>query len=120
MEYKLSENQTMTSDSIKVYESIEEWRADGTKKYGDVLNWKIKCPMCGHIATVKEYKEAGADSPDYAIQNCIGRLTGKGSPKKGDDSGCNWTANGLLGIPKGGVLVKTPDGYYAHIFEFAD
>lgn len=84
------------------------------------MKWKFKCPMCGHVATVEEFKEVGADSPDCAYVECIGRYTGKGSPKNNDSSGCNWCAYGLFGIPKGGVKVKTDDGDTKHIFDFAE
>lgn len=107
--------------NVKVYESVEAWKKEGARRFGeDFMKWKFKCPMCGHVATVEEFKEAGADSPDCAYVECIGRYTGKGSPKKNDSSGCNWCAYGLFGIPKGGVKVTKDDGTTTHIFDFAE
>lgn len=77
--------------------------------------------MCGHIATVKDFKEAGADGPDSAFVECLGRYTGKSSPVKGDSSGCNWAAYGLLGIPNDkAYIVMFPDGDKSEVFPFAD
>ncbi|WP_193200837.1 VVA0879 family protein [Nostoc sp. MG11] len=40
-----------------------EWLAQGQKLFGkDKMQWKFKCPCCGHIATVQDYKKAGAPS----------------------------------------------------------
>lgn len=40
----------------KVYESLEEWRTEGVRRFGeDILKWKFKCPMCGHVAAVEEF-----------------------------------------------------------------
>ncbi len=111
---------TINDNSIQVYESVEEWQEEARRRFGgDFLKWKFVCPMCGHVASIGDFKEAGADSPDAAYKECIGRYTGKGSPQKGDSSGCNWCAYGLLGIPKGGALVKNGE-YYQHVFDFAE
>lgn len=112
---------------MPIYESLEAWKAEGEKRFGtDVLKWRFTCPMCGHVAAVEDFKAAGAEDPaNCAYEECLGRYTGKGSPKKGDSSGCNWAAYGLFGIPKGGALVitgKEEDGTEkgAHIFDFAE
>lgn len=109
-------------DAKNVYESLEEWRAEGERRFGpDVKRWRFKCPMCGHVAAVQDFIDAGAEDPaNRAYEECLGRYTGKGSPKEGDSSGCNWAAYGLFGIPKGGVYVFTGPEEGAHIFEFAE
>ena len=105
----------MTNEEIKTY-NLEEWKTEGKIRFGEnIMKWKFKCPMCGHITSIQEFKDAGAKSPDCAYSECIGRYTGKGSPKEGDSSGCNWCNYGFFGIPHGGILV---DGH--HIFDFAD
>lgn len=77
--------------------------------------------MCGHIASIRDFKEAGEDNPNCAYQECIGRYTGKGSPQKGDSSGCNWAAYGFFGIPNGkGIIVLSDDGNGTECFDFAD
>lgn len=102
-------------DEIRHY-TKEEWFAEGERRFGkDFMNWKFECPMCGHVATVIEYKEVGAKNPNCAYVECIGRYTGQPSPGKAIGNGCDWAAYGLFGIPKGGVMV---DGQ--HIFDFAD
>lgn len=100
----------------------EDWLALGEKLYGkNVEDWKVRCPMCGHVAKVGDFKEAGADGPDSAFVECIGRYTGKGSPKEGDSSGCNWAAYGLFGIPNNNAyLVEMQNGEKIAAFPFAD
>ena len=96
--------------------TLKEWLSEGEKRFGeDKLKWKFKCPMCGHIASIEDFKNEGSTNPNDAYLNCIGRFTGKGSPKKGDSSGCNRAAYGLFGIPKGGIKVNGQ-----HIFDFAE
>ena len=99
-----------------------EWYAEGERRFGkDPMKWKIRCPMCGHVAKVEDFREAGANGPDCAFVECIGRYTGKGSPKEGDSSGCNWAAYGLFGIPKNDkYVVVFEDGTEMECFPFAD
>lgn len=113
---------TFDDEKEKVYESLDDWRADGEKRFGpDVKKWRFKCPMCGHVAAVQDFADAGAKDPaNSAYEECLGRYTGKGSPKEGDSSGCNWAAYGLFGITKGGAYVFTGPEQGAHIFEFAE
>lgn len=102
------------------YSSAEAWRAEAERRFGaDVLKWKFRCPMCGHIASVQEFKDAGARSPNSAYLECLGRYTGKGSPRKGDSSGCNWAAYGLLGIPAEHDTIVTASGE-VNVYPFAD
>lgn len=100
----------------------EEWMTEGERRFGeDFMDWKFVCPMCGHIASIREFKEAGADGPNCAYQECIGRYMGKGSPAKGDSSGCNWAAYGLFGIPNGkGIIVIADDDIGTECFDFAE
>lgn len=100
--------------------TLDEWKKEGKKRFGNYMNWKFKCPMCGHIAAVRDFKEAGADSPDCAYQECIGRYTGKGSPKEGDSSGCNWCSYGLFGIPNDNFCEVDTGKTVVRIFPFAD
>lgn len=121
---KLGQGITVTFDDekSKVYENLEEWKSEGERRFGkNIMDWCYKCPMCGHVAAVKEFAELGVkDAANIAYEECIGRYTGKGSPQKGDSSGCNWAAYGLLGIPHGGVYIFTGEDKGAHIFDFAE
>lgn len=106
----------------RVFESTEDWRAEGERRFGkNLMKWKFRCPMCGHVAAVQEFDDLGVKDPfNSAYQECLGRYMGKGSPKEGEHSGCNWTANGFRGIPKGGTYVFTGEDTGAHIFDFAE
>lgn len=119
---QIGKNRVFSFDDEKIPVFTEkEWVEEGMRRFGkDWGNWKFECPMCGHVASIDEFKEAGAKDPNSAYQECIGRYTGKGSPKEGDSSGCNWASYGLLGIPKGGTVVLTGEDTGTHIFSFAE
>lgn len=103
------------------YNSVEAWKAEATRRFGpDMLKWRFRCPMCGHVASVQDFKDAGAKSPNCAYQECLGRYTGKGTPKKGDSSGCNWAAYGLFGIPAEHDIVIVAPGDQVDVYPFAD
>ena len=103
------------------YNSVKEWQDEAKRRFGpDMMGWKFRCPMCGHVASVRDFKEAGAKSPNCAYQECIGRYTGKGSPKEGDDSGCDWCAYGLFGVPREHDPVVADDGKEIDVYPFAD
>lgn len=105
-------------EGIKKYK-LPEWQEEGKRLFGDdILNWKFKCPMCGHVATVREFKDIGVEKLESAYQECIGRYKGQGAPSKANGKGCNWVSYGLFGIPSGGVLVEV-DNSISHIFDFA-
>jgi hypothetical protein len=96
----------------------EEWKAEAIKRFGpDPLNWKFKCPSCGHVASVQDYREARAPQGAVAF-SCIGRY--KGSTKElGDKSGgpCNYTGGGLLNLNPVSVDI---DGKITNVFAFAE
>lgn len=120
---KMSSGSYRTVDDAKHKVMTQSaWREEGTRRFGkDFMDWKFKCPMCGHVASIREFKDAGASDPNCAYQECIGRYTGKGSPKKDDDSGCNWAAYGLFGIPNGkGIIVIADDDTGVECFDFAE
>lgn len=119
---KLSQNRSMKCKKEKVF-TQKEWMEEGKKRFGeDIMKWKFKCPMCGHVASIQEFKDAGAEDPNCAYTECLGRYTGKGSPQKGDSSGCNWAAYGLFGIPndKGIVVISEESGYGVEVYPYAD
>lgn len=76
------------------------------------------CPMCGNVATPKDFESAGAD-PQRAAQECIGRtMKPMPEPKEGKTP-CNWAAYGLFKTCGKGMLVVMPDGTKVEVFEFA-
>ena len=99
-----------------------EWLNEGERLYGrDVEKWRVRCPMCGKVTELSEFKAAGAERPDCAFVECIGRYTGQGSPDKATGKGCNWAAYGLFGIPNDDKYKITfEDGHETYIFPFAD
>ena len=112
-------------NKVKIKESREftrdEWLAEGKRRFGDdVEKWKVRCPMCGKISELSEYKAAGAESPDCAFVECIGRYTGQGSPDKSTGKGFNWAAYGLFGLPSDDRSVVTfEDGHKTECVPFA-
>ena len=121
-EYKIGKNTSIVTDRAPTL--LKDWLDEGRALYGDdPLNLKFRCPMCGKVYSVREFIDAGGkDGPNGAYQECIGRYTGAGSPKKGADNsnGCNWAAYGLFGTCGKGRLVKTPHGDIVEVFHYAD
>lgn len=100
--------------------SFEQWLAEACEKFGeDRMNWKFICPSCGHIASVIEYKNAGATEGQVGF-SCIGRYLGAGDEHTFRKSGgpCNYAGGGLIGINP--VTVIFPNGKKVNVFEFAD
>ena len=94
----------------------KEWEAEGERRFGDnKLEWKFKCPACGHVISVLDYKKAGAPSGAIAF-SCIGRYL-KGQPREAfgekEKGPCNYAGGGLVGLNPVEV-----DG--ENYFEFAD
>lgn len=98
-----------------------DWVKEAERRFGkDAMKWSFKCPSCGHVATVADYKAAGASQAQVAF-NCIGRHAG------GDDvveifqadkgQGCNYTQGGLFTLAR--TLVQMEDGSEVPVFDFA-
>ena len=113
------------SPSVKY--TLDEWRAKATELFGkDPLKWKFVCPICGHIASVQDWKDAGASDRSAAF-SCVGRWTGanpkisKGSvgPNVLKGKGpCDYAGGGLFRLNP--VSVVDPDGHETNVFAFAD
>ena len=103
-----------------IKQTLKEWKEDAVKRFReDAGNWKFKCPACGHVSSVKHFKDLGDDG-NSAYQECIGRHTGKGAPTKDSKDGCNWAAYGLFGNLGKGRIIITPGGKEVEVFDFAD
>lgn len=78
----------------------DEWLAEGRRLFGDdVLQWWFVCPSCGHVASVQDWKDAGA--PEGAVAfSCVGRYTGAGGEKTFAKKGgpCDYAGGGLIGL----------------------
>lgn len=98
----------------------DQWNARGQELFGlDHLKWRFKCPICGHVAAVEDFKpfaDKGA-TPNSATNECIGRYT-KGVDALSEKTAqpCNYAGYGLLRLSP--VLVKRPDGSEVHCFAF--
>jgi hypothetical protein len=97
----------------------DDWLAEGRKLFGeDRLRWKFICPSCGHVASVKEWKEAGASEGEVAF-SCIGRHLGANGDNtfKRNGGPCNYAGGGLIGLNP--VKVILSDGKSQLVFDFA-
>jgi hypothetical protein len=101
--------------------SHADWIKEAEAKFGgDAHKWAFKCPSCGHVATIAQYKAAGANESQVGF-NCIGRHAGGEDvveifqPDKGQ--GCNYTQGGLFTLSR--TMVIMPDGRELPVFDFA-
>lgn len=78
----------------------EEWYAEGRRLFGDdVMQWRFVCPVCGHVASVQDWKDAGAPEGSVAFA-CVGRWI-EGSRRAFGDKGagpCDYSGGGLFGL----------------------
>lgn len=94
-----------------ITQKFETWKKEGQQKYGtDSLQWKIKCPACGHVQTPNDFVTLSLEK-DLALTTCLGRH------KKG--VGCDWAAGGLLKTLGKGRLILS-QGVVSEIFDFED
>jgi len=112
-----SESLSRLKSPERSFLSHVDWKIEAIKLFGkDPMNWKFVCPSCGYIASVQDYKDAGA--PEGAIAfSCLGRFLGKKHEafQKGK-SPCNYAGGGLFRINP--VTIKEC-GYTYHLFDFA-
>lgn len=93
-----------------IKQTLEEWRAEATERFGKGVNWKFVCPSCGGVQSPKDFAERELD-PQSSYQECIGRYV-----KEVD---CNWAAYGFLGTLGKGRTIITPEGKEVEVFDFA-
>lgn len=103
----------------RIYDSMDDFMTDAQERFGeDWLAWRFVCPGCGYVASVQDYKDAGA--PEGAVgYSCIGRyvengrswLNGKG------DGPCDYTAGGLFNICDTAI---STDGGLRYVFALAE
>lgn len=98
-----------------------EWTAEAKALYGDnAMEWRFVCPVCEHVAAVKDWREA--DAPEGAIAfSCVGRYVGGKVRNAFEGTGkgpCNYAGGGLFRLNP--VIVTGGPGADHHVFEFAD
>lgn len=90
-----------TLNADKTVYTMEEWIAEAERRFGaDRLDWKFVCPSCGHIASAREYLDAGAPAGAIAF-SCIGRwIKGTDAKKTFMHGGgpCVYAGGGLFGL----------------------
>jgi hypothetical protein len=99
--------------------SHADWIARAKELFGDdPLAWRFVCPSCGYVASIADYKAAGAPRSAVAF-NCIGRYTGA-TQEIGTQGGgpCNYTGGGLFRLNP--VTVRFEDSAKAQVFAFAE
>ncbi|GAB1340905.1 VVA0879 family protein [Gemmatimonas sp.] len=78
----------------------EAFLAEARRRFGDdPAAWCFVCPSCGHVASVRDWREAGA--PNSAIGfSCVGRWSGGDDTKTFMNSGgpCQYAGAGLFRI----------------------
>lgn len=99
--------------------TLAEWREEAVKLFGpDELKWQFVCPVCGHVASVADWKAVGASSGEVAF-SCVGRHIEGSKPafEKNGKGPCTYTGGGLFRLNP--VEVLCPDGSTIQAFEFA-
>ena len=107
----------------KEYASEAAWREEAVRRFGpDPKGWRFICPLCAHVASVADYKAAGAPNGAIAF-SCVGRWLDKGAfvrdafTGKGDGP-CNYTGGGLINLNP--VKVHLDKGEPMYAFAFAE
>lgn len=110
-----------------------EWLAEGERRFGpDQMQWRFVCPVCGHVASIDDWKNAGSTENDVAF-SCVGRwaglrrdalglnpeaiASGELPPAEGPGP-CNYTAGGLFQLCP--IQIVTPAGEQRPAFAFAE
>ncbi len=111
----------MPAPDAIVYATWAEWWAEGVRLFGpNHEEWKFVCPVCAHVAAVKDfkqYKEQGA-TPSSATCECIGRYTGAKDFRPPGTGPCNYAGYGLFRLSPVRVKGQTTDELI-HSFAFA-
>lgn len=97
-----------------------DWLAEGEQRFGaDTMQWRFKCPSCGHTARAQDWRDAGAPAGAVAF-SCVGRYTGADDSNTFKHAGgpCNYTSGGLIVINR--LSVMTDNGKVIPVFEFAE
>jgi hypothetical protein len=100
---------------MRIEISEKDWAAIGRKLYGDDRrDWKFKCPVCGNVATARDYEMAGASEGTVGF-SCLGRWTGATSSFNGS-APCNYAGGGLIRLNP--IFILTESGHKHNLFDF--
>lgn len=110
--YQESNQPDLDNNAVPVV-TLAQWREQGEALFGDdMMGWKFKCPQCGHVSSLGEFKKAGLD-PNLATSCCASRF--KELSYRKDD--CKWTTGGLFRV--GGMYVLSESYVPVLVFDFA-
>lgn len=94
-----------------------EWEAEGRRRFGDdVMGWRFVCPSCGHVASVQDWKDAGAAQGEVAF-SCVGRHLPDAGHLGTARPPCNYAGGGLFRLNP--VTIIEDDGGEHRVFAFA-
>lgn len=84
---------------MRITMTRDEWHAEGQRLFGDdIMQWKFVCPACGHVASVQDWKDAGATEGAVAF-SCVGRYLPVCRDAFAEGKGpCNYAGGGLIGL----------------------
>ena len=110
---------------MKISITHEAWKKEAVSRYGaDPATWAFRCPVCKHVATVAEWRAAGASDGEVAF-SCIGRHATKPksgfSLRRGAKGPCDYTGGGLFRLNPVTVTFLKEDGEPGEMqtFDFA-
>lgn len=94
----------------------QDWLDEAKERFGDdAMKWAFVCPSCGHVATVRDWRQAGAGEGEVAF-SCVGRRLGA-TAGIWEAGPCNYAGGGLFRLNP--VEVEYEDGKVFEVFEFA-
>jgi hypothetical protein len=98
--------------------TIDEWKQEAIRRFGtDPNRWRFVCPSCGHVASIQDWKDAGASEGEAAF-SCIGRHISKSADIGGKPGPCNYAGGGLFQLNP--ITITHADGHTSNVFDFAD
>lgn len=104
------------------YASLEAWLSEGVRRFGKDTNaWRFVCPCCQHVASVADWKAAGAGQGEIGF-SCIGRRMAappRGAFGKGPGP-CDYAGGGLFRLNPAIITGGNTDGSDAQRFAFAE
>lgn len=95
----------------------EEWKAEAVRRFGeDPMKWRFVCPSCGYVASVEDWKNAGAQEGAVAF-SCVGRYMGSKKEIFDKTAGpCNYAGGGFFKLNPVTVRIGIE---VRHVFDFA-
>lgn len=99
--------------------TYQQWNDEGARLFGpDKMNWRFKCPACGHVAATTDYRDAKATEGAIGF-SCVGRWSGVKREAFGNGPGpCNYAGGGLFKLNP--LKVTDMDGNEHDMFAFAE